>query len=46
MKYINDVGTTDGKYNFTDGCGTMSTSLRDQVSFVFEIFDELLSRID
>ncbi|CAF0959316.1 unnamed protein product [Adineta ricciae] len=31
VRYINDVETEDGKYNFTDGCGTMSTILRDQV---------------
>ncbi|CAF0730149.1 unnamed protein product [Adineta steineri] len=31
VKYINDVETADGKYNFTDGCGTMSTVLRDEI---------------
>ncbi|UJR29064.1 hypothetical protein I4U23_010278 [Adineta vaga] len=31
VKYISDVETTDGKYNFTDGCGTMSTILRDEI---------------
>ncbi len=33
VKYINDVETADGKYNFTDGCGTMSTLIRDEVRF-------------
>ncbi|CAF3874471.1 unnamed protein product [Rotaria sordida] len=31
VKYIHDVETADGKYNFTDGCGTMSTILRDEI---------------
>ncbi|CAF4599463.1 unnamed protein product, partial [Rotaria socialis] len=32
VEYIEDIHTDDRKYNFTDGVGTMSTIIRDQIN--------------
>jgi hypothetical protein len=32
IHYTDDIKTKDGKFTFSDGCGTMSEQLRDDVS--------------